>query len=72
MNIGAVMTEGGYPDLTDIESDINPVYQIYDIGAMKSQMIVSVKFVLIPSRNVSEKNHNTRCATGQEISVEGM
>ena len=52
--IGAVMTEGGYPDLTDIESDINPVYQIYDIGAMKSQMIGSVKVALIPSRNVSE------------------
>ena len=53
-NIGAVMTEGGSPDLTDTESDSNSVYQIYDIGAMTSRMIGSVRVALIPSRNVSE------------------
>ena len=52
--IGAVMTEGGSPDLTDTDSDRYPVYQIYDIGAMKSQIICSVKVALIPSRNLSE------------------
>ena len=53
-NIGAVMTEGGSPDLTNTDSDINSVYQIFDIGAMTSLMIVSVKVALIPSRNFSE------------------
>ena len=53
-NIGAVMTEGGYPDLTDTYSDSDSVDQIYDIGAMKSRMIGSVKVASIPSRNVSE------------------
>ena len=52
--IGAVMTEGVYPDLTDTNSDSDSVYQIYDIGAMTSRMIGSVKVALIPSRNVSE------------------
>ena len=33
-NIGAVMTEGGSPDLTDTDSDSDSVDQIYDIGAM--------------------------------------
>ena len=53
-NIGAVMTEGESPDLTDKDSNINTVYQIYEISAMTSRMIVSVKVALIPSRNVSE------------------
>ena len=54
MNIGAVMTEGGYPDLTDTDSNINSVDQIYDISNIPSQVIGSVKVALIPSRNVSE------------------
>ena len=54
-NIGAVMTEGGYPDLTNKDSDINLVYQMYDISAMTSRMIGSVKVSLIPSMNVSLK-----------------
>ena len=53
-NIGAVMTEGGSPDLTDTDSDSDSVHQIYDIGDMTSQIIGSVKVALIPSRNVSE------------------
>ena len=53
-NIGTVMTEGGYPDPTDTYSDSNSLYQIYDIGAMKSVMIGSVKVALILSRNVFE------------------
>ena len=48
------MTEGGPPDLTNTYSDSNSVYQLYDIGAMTSQMIVSAKVALIPSSNVSE------------------
>ena len=53
-NIGLVKTERGYSDLTDTYSDSNSVYQIYDIGAMTSRMIGSVKFPLMPSRNLSE------------------
>ena len=53
-SIGAVMTEGGSPELTKTDSDSDSVYQIYDIGATKSQIIGSVKVALIPSRNVSE------------------
>ena len=45
------MTEGGYPENTNTDSDNDSVYQIYDIGAMKSRMIGSVKVSLIPSRN---------------------
>ena len=52
--IGAVMTEGGSPELTDTDSDSNSVEQIYDIGTMTSRMIGSVKVVSITSRNVSE------------------
>ena len=52
--IGAVMTEGVSPDLTDTNGDSNSLYQIYDIGAMKSVMIGSVKVALILSRNVFE------------------
>ena len=48
------MTEGGSPDLTNTDSDSDSVYQIYDISAMTSRMIGSVKVVLMPSRNVSE------------------
>ena len=70
-NIGAVITEGGSPDLTNTDNYIDSVYQIYDIGAMKIRMIGSVKVYLIPSSNVSEKSDSTRCATGQYISVEG-
>ena len=54
MNIVAVMTEGGSPDLTDIDSDSDSVDQIYDIGAMTSKMIVSAKIASIPSMNLSE------------------
>ena len=53
-NIDAVVTEGLSPDLYNIDSDINSVDQIYDIGAMTSQMAGSVKFASIPSSNVSE------------------
>ena len=53
-NIGAVVTEGGSPDLTDTDSDSNSVDQFFDIGAMKSRIVGSVKVDLIPSRNVSE------------------
>ena len=53
-NIGAVMIEVGSPDLTNIDSEIDSVYQIDEIGAMTSQMIGSVKVALIPSRNISE------------------
>ena len=35
-NIGAVMTKGGYPDITNTESDSDSVYQIYDICTMTS------------------------------------
>ena len=52
-NIGSVMTDGVSPDLTNTYSDRDSVYQIYDIGATTSRMIVSVKVALIPSRNVS-------------------
>ena len=55
-NIGAVMTEGGSPDLTKKDSARYSVYQIYDIGAMTSIIIGSVKVALKPSKNVSEKN----------------
>ena len=55
-NIGAVMTEGGSPDLTNIDSDSDSVDQIYDISAMRSQMISSVKFTSVSSRNASESN----------------
>ena len=42
-NIGAVMTEGVHPNLTDTDSGSNLVDQIYDIGAMTSPTIGSVK-----------------------------
>ena len=61
-NIGAVMTEGGSPDLTNTGSDRYSVDQIYDIGAMTSQMIGSVKVSLITSRNASESK-----ATVQDV-----
>ena len=48
------MTEVGFPDLTNTDSDSNSVYQIHDIVAMTSRVIVSVKVALIPSRNLSE------------------
>ena len=51
---GAVIREGGSPDLTDTDSYSNSVYRIYDIGTMTSRMIGSVKVALIPSSNVSE------------------
>ena len=71
-NIGAVMTKGGSPDLTDTDSDSDSLYQIYDIGTMTSQMFGIVKVALIPSRNVSGgKRDSTRCATGQYISFKG-
>ena len=53
-NIGTVMKEGVSPNLTNTYSDIDSVDQIYDIGAIISLMIGSVKVALIPSRNVSE------------------
>ena len=53
-NIGAVMTEEGSPELTNTDSDSNSVEQIYDIVAMTSRIIVSVKVSLIPSSNVSK------------------
>ena len=52
--IGVVMTKGQYTDLANTESDINSVYQIYDIGDMTGQIIGSVKVASIPSRNVSK------------------
>ena len=48
------MTDGGSPDLTNTDSDSDSVYQIYDIDAMISRMIGSVKVALIPSKKVSE------------------
>ena len=48
------MNYGGSPDLTEAESDIDSVDQIYDIRAMTIWMIGSVKVDLIPSRKVSE------------------
>ena len=51
--IGAVMTEVVSPDLTDTDSGINSLYQVYDIVAMTSRIIGSVKFALFPSSNVS-------------------
>ena len=53
-NIGAVMTEGGSPYLTNTHSDSYSVYQIYDIDTITSLIIGSFKVALIPSRNVSE------------------
>ena len=55
MNIGAGMTEGGSPDLTNINSDSDSVYQTFDISATTSRMIGSVKVALMPSMNVYEK-----------------
>ena len=54
--IGTVMTEGRSPDLTKKDSARYSVYQIYDIGAIRSIIIGSVKVALKPSKNVSEKN----------------
>ena len=65
-NIGAVVTEVGSPDLTNTYSDSNSVYQIYDIRAMTSRMVGSVKVALIPASD------STICATGQYISAERM
>ena len=53
-NTGAVMKKLGSPELTNTDHGINSVYQIYDIGATKSQIIGSAKVALIPSSNVSE------------------
>ena len=53
-NIGAVITEGGSPNLIDTYSDSDSVYQIYDIGSITSRMIGSIKVALIPSMNLSE------------------
>ena len=53
-NIGAVMTKGGSPDLYGTDSEIYSADQIYDISDMTSQMIGSVKIILILSRNISE------------------
>ena len=61
-NIGAVMTGEVSPDLTNIDSDSDSVYQIYDISGMKSRIIGSVKVALIPSSNLSETN-----ATVQDV-----
>ena len=52
--IGEVIKEGGYPELTVTESESDSVDLIYDIGAMTSQMIGSVKFASIKWRNVYE------------------
>ena len=43
-NISAFMTGVVSPDLTDIDSDRNSVNQIYDISAITSQIIGSVKY----------------------------
>ena len=48
------MTEGGSPDLTSTDSDKDSVDQIYDIIAITSRMIGSVKIASMSSRNVSE------------------
>ena len=48
------MTEGGSPNLNNTDGHSISLEQIYDIGAMTSQIIGSVKVALIPSRNVSE------------------
>ena len=53
-NIGKVMVEVGSPDLAKTDSDSDSVDQIYDIGAMKSRSIGSVKAASIPSMNVYE------------------
>ena len=53
-NIGAVMIEGGSPDLNNTASDSDSVEQIYDIDAMTSKIIGSIKVSLIKSSNVSE------------------
>ena len=70
-NIGAVMMEGGSPELTNTDSDSDSVYQIYDICTMASRIIGSFKVALIPPRNIWNQSDGTRCDTGQEISVEG-
>ena len=62
-NIGKVMKEGGSPDLTNTESDINSVDQIFDIGAMTSLIIGSVKILLVQSRNVSETKSTVKYVT---------
>ena len=54
------MIEGGPTDLTETDSDSDSFYQIYDIDAMTSWMIVSVKVALIQSRNVSEKKEKVQ------------
>ena len=48
------MTEVVSPNLTNIYSDRDLVYQIYYIGAMTSQIIGSIKGFFIPSNNLSE------------------
>ena len=53
-NIGVIIMEGGSPDLTNTDSDSNPVDQSYDIGSMTSRIIGSVKVASIPSRDLSE------------------
>ena len=57
------MTEGWSSELTNTDSDSNSVDQIYDIGAIKSLIIGSVKVDSIPSRNLSESK-----ATVQDVS----
>ena len=54
-NIGAVMTEGGPHDLIKTDSDSDSLEKIYDISAITSQIIGSVKIASIPSSNVSKK-----------------
>ena len=48
------MTEGGSPNLTDTEGDSDSVDQIYNISAMISLIIVSVKVALITSSHLYE------------------
>ena len=52
--IGAVMAEGGSTDLANTDSESDSVDQTYNIRAMTSRMIGSVKVSSVPSRNVSE------------------
>ena len=47
--------EGGYPELTNSDSDSDSLYQIYDIGAMTSRIIGCVKVALITTRNLSKR-----------------
>ena len=71
-NIVAVMTKGGFPDLTKTDSEIASVYQIYDIGAITSRIIGSVKVTLIQSMIVSEAKSTLQDdPQANKISVKG-